>query len=486
MRLYIPVPSVLIIGSEAVPFSKTGGLADVLGALPPALARLGWDATLVVPRYRGAGAGTLAQRFPVSVGGYTRDIGFYDAPMADGARAILVDCPDLYNRDSLYESAGVDYPDNARRFAMLARAALEWTARSGKAPDVVHAHDWQAALAPVYLKKLYAADPVLRGAATIFTIHNMAYQGLFESDWLPRLDLAWNELSIDRLEFWSRISFLKGGIVDSNIITTVSRTYAKEIQTPEFGFGFDGILRQRSADVVGILNGIDTRTWNPAADAFLPAPFDADHLDAKAASKRAVLARYRLPVDAATLARPVVGMISRMVDQKGLDLIEAVSSRLETLDATFVVLGTGDARYQKMWTGLAARHPDRIGVNIGFDEPLAHLIEAGSDIFLMPSKFEPCGLNQMYSLRYGTVPVVRAVGGLADTVQDGVTGFSFREYHPDALVSALGRAIDAFRAPAQWRALQLEGMRQDNSWDHSAQEYVTIYRRAIEQRLARG
>jgi starch synthase len=479
--LYIPVPSVLIIGSEAVPFSKTGGLADVLGALPPALARLGWDATLVVPRYGRAGAGTLAQKFPVSVGGYTRDIGFYEAPLDDGARAILIDCPDLYDRDSLYASAGIDYPDNPRRFAMLARAALEWTARSGKTPDVVHAHDWQAALAPVYLKKLYASHPVLRGVASIFTIHNLAYQGLFESDWLPRLDLGWSELALDRLEFWGRISFLKGGIVDANIITTVSRTYAKEIQTPEFGFGFDGILRQRSADIVGILNGIDTRAWNPAGDAFLPAPFDADHLDAKAASKRALLARYHLPTDAATMARPAVGMISRMVDQKGLDLIEAVSSRLPAVDATFVVLGTGDTRYQTMWTDLAERHPDRIGVNIGFDEALAHLIEAGADVFLMPSKFEPCGLNQMYSLRYGTIPVVRGVGGLADTVQDGVTGFSFREYRPDAMLAALGRAIGAFRAPDRWRALQVEGMRQNNSWDHSAQEYVTIYRRAIKQ-----
>jgi starch synthase len=481
VRLYIPVPSVLIIGSEAVPFSKTGGLADVLGALPPALARLGWDATLFVPRYRRGGAGTLALSFPVSVGGYTRDVGFYEAPLDDGARAILIDCPDLYDRDSLYASAGIDYPDNPRRFAMLARAALEWTARSGKTPDVVHAHDWQAALAPVYLKKLYASHPVLRGVASILTIHNLVYQGLFESDWLPRLDLAWNELAIDRLEFWGRISFLKGGIVDADVITTVSRTYAKEIQTPEFGFGFDGILRQRSADIVGILNGIDTRTWNPAGDTFLPAPFDADHLDAKAASKRALLAQYRLPADAATMARPVVGMISRMVDQKGLDLIEAVSSRLAAIDATFVVLGTGDARYQTMWTDLAERHPDRIGVRIGFDEALAHLIEAGADAFLMPSKFEPCGLNQMYSLRYGTIPVVRSVGGLADTVQDGVTGFSFREYSPDAMLAALSRALGAFRAPDRWRALQAEGMRQNNSWDHSAQEYVTIYRRAIEQ-----
>src|SRR5712691_7044457 len=248
-------PSTLIIGSEAQPFAKTGGLADVLGALPPALARLGWDATLVIPRYRDVDAGALTARFPVSVGGYTREIGFYEAPLGDGARAILIDCPGLYHRDGLYASAGVDYPDNPRRFADLTRAALEWAARSGRTPSVVHAHDWQAGLAPVYLKKLYASHPALGGVPAVFTIHNLLYQGLFQSDWLPRLDLGWDELGIDRLEFWGRISFLKGGIVDSNVITTVSRTYAKEMQTPEFGSGFDGVLLQRSADIVGVLNG---------------------------------------------------------------------------------------------------------------------------------------------------------------------------------------------------------------------------------------
>ncbi len=482
MRLYIPVPSVLIIGSEAVPFAKTGGLADVLGALPPALARLGWEATLVMPRYRGVREGSPVARFPVSVGGYTREIGFFEAPLGDGARAILVDCPDLYDRASLYGDSGQDYPDNARRFAMLARAALEWTARAGAAPSVVHAHDWQAGLAPVYLRRLYTSHPALGGVPAIFTIHNLAYQGLFESDWLPRLDLGWDELRTDRLEYWGRISFLKGAIIDADLITTVSRTYAQEIQSPEFGFGFDGILRGRSADVTGILNGIDTRLWDPSRDTFLPQAFDAAHLEGKAAAKRAVLAKYGLPADAATLARPLVGMISRMVDQKGLDLIEAVSGDLPALNATFVILGTGDARYQDMWRALAGRHPDRIGVRVGFDEGLAHLIEAGADIFMMPSKFEPCGLNQMYSLRYGTVPVVRAVGGLADTVRDGVTGFVFQEYSPGAFITTLRRAIVTFGVPERWRALQVEGMRQDNSWDHSAREYVTIYGRVIEAR----
>jgi starch synthase len=478
-----PVRSVLMIGSEAVPFAKTGGLADVLGALPPALARLGIDATLVIPRYRGVDAGTPVERFPVSVGGFTRPAVFHEGAMHDGARIVAVECDDLFARDTLYGPGGTDYPDNARRFAFLARAALEFAARQGR-PDVVHAHDWQAGLVPVYLKSLYAAHPVLADTPTVFTIHNLAYQGLFEADWLPRLDLAWDQFGVERLEFWGRISFLKGGINDTDIITTVSRTYAREIQEPSLGFGFDGILRRRAADLVGILNGIDTVEWNPACDRFLPVQYDAARLDAKASAKRAVLEAYGLAVTDA----PLVGMISRMVDQKGFDVIASVERDLAQLDASFVVLGTGEARYQDLWRALAIRYPARIGARIGFDESLAHLIEAGADIFLMPSRFEPCGLNQMYSLRYGTVPVVHAVGGLVDTVRDfapdapDATGFLFRTYTGVAMLDALRRALEVYRDRPRWRRLQQAGMQADNSWDHSAREYVTIYDRAIGRR----
>ena len=476
-----------MIGSEAVPFAKTGGLADVLGALPPAIARLGWDVTLVLPRYRDVAAGSLVDTFPVGIGGYTREIGFFEAPLSGGARAILVDCPDLFDREELYAPRGSPgYPDNARRFGMLVRAALEFTARRGQRPSVVHGHDWQAGLAPVYLKTLYASHPILGGVPSVFTIHNLAYQGLFEPDWLPRVDLGWEQLTVNRLEFWGRFSFLKGAIEDAAVITTVSRTYANEIQTPEFGFGFDGILRDRRDDLFGILNGIDTAEWDPRHDAFLPAPFGPEALEGKLAAKRAILARSGLPDDGSSIARPLVGMISRMVDQKGFDLIEEVAGTLSRLDATFVVLGTGDARYQDLWTDLAARHPQRIAAHIGFDEGLAHLIEGGADIFLMPSRFEPCGLNQMYSLRYGTLPVVRAVGGLADTVRDYVpadpasTGFVFTDYTGRALLEALHRALALYREPDSWRAVQRAGMGEDNSWDHSAREYVTIYEKAIE------
>ena len=474
-----PRRSVLLIGSEAQPFAKTGGLADVLGALPPALQRLGWDATVALPRYRGVTAGTLLDTFPVTVGGYTRAAGFYEAPLAGGARALLVDCPDLYDRAGIYGADTTDYPDSPRRFAFLSRAALEFAARRGAGPSVVHAHDWQAGLVPVYLRTLYASHPILGGTPGVFTIHNLAYQGVYESDWLPRLDLGWEQLTVDRLEFYGRISMLKGGITDAAVITTVSRRYAEEIQTPAFGFGFDGILRARAADLVGILNGVDTAEWDPARDPFLPAPFDAANLAGKREAKAAVLQRYSLPADEAALNRPLVGMVSRMVDQKGFDLIGAALDRLLRLDIAFVVLGTGEPHYQDMWRAAAAEHPDRVGARIGFDESLAHQIEGGADLFLMPSRFEPCGLNQMYSMRYGTVPIVTRVGGLADTVVDGITGFVLGAHTPVALLEALNRALSAFGDRPTWQALQLAGMRQDFSWDRSAQEYVKIYERAL-------
>ena len=477
--------SVLIIGSEAVPFAKTGGLADVLGALPAALTRLGWDVTVAVPRYRGVSAGSLIDTTAITVGAFTRDVGIFEAQLGEGARAWLVDCPELFDRETLYGANGIDYPDNPRRFAFLVRAAFEHAVRVGRAPALVHAHDWHAGLAPVSLKTLYKSHPVLGGTPSVFTIHNLAYQGIFDADWLPRIDLGWDQLATDRMEYWGSISFLKGAINDAELITTVSPRYADEIQTPELGFGFDGILRRRRSDLIGVLNGIDTAEWNPGDDRFLPQPYNVDDMSGKAAAKAEVLSRFGMARDAAVMWRPLVGLISRMVDQKGFDLIAALADDLPRLDATFVVLGTGEPRYQDLWRRLAAAHPARIGARIGFDEGLAHLIEGGADIFLMPSRFEPCGLNQMYSLRYGTVPVVRAVGGLADTVvgyapgQANATGFVFEDYTPAALLDALTRALTLYGDPPGWRAVQRAGMQVDYSWDRSAREYVTIYGRAI-------
>ncbi len=481
-----------MIGSEAVPFSKTGGLADVLGSLPTAIARLGWDVTVVMPRYRGVIDGILVGRVPLKVGGYVCEPAFFEVPLgaggevplAAGGRVLLVDVPDLFDRESIY-GAGADYPDSPRRFAVLARAAFEWCAVHGTRPSIVHAHDWQGGLAPVYLKTFYAAHPVLGGVPSVFTIHNLAYQGLAEPDWLPRLDLPWSLFAVEGLEFWGRISLLKGGINNADLVTTVSPTYAREIQTPEFGFGFEGILRRRADELVGILNGVDTERWDPARDPHIPEPYTADDLTGKRAAKRTLLERYGLVADAA-LSRPLIGLISRMVDQKGFDLLASLGDELAGLDASFVVLGSGEPLYQDFWTSMAERYPDRIGVRIGFDEPLSHLIEAGADVFLMPSRFEPCGLNQMYSLRYGTVPVVRAVGGLADTVVNHdprtrrrANGFSFDAATPEALLDALSRALAVFGTPRVWQRLQSVGMRQDHSWHRSAREYVRMYEKLL-------
>lgn len=474
---------ILMVASEAIPWAKTGGLADVVGALPLALARLGHDVDVVIPRYRGITAGQAIGRVTVTLGVRVADAPIFSV-VTGGVRTVFVDQPEFFDRPALYGEASGDYPDNALRFAFLAHAALDWAAGEGRRYDVVHAHDWQAGLVPVMLGTAFQRHPVLGATPAVFTIHNLAYQGLFRPEWLPAIGLAWDLMRVDALEFWGRISFLKGGINFSRSITTVSPRYAREIQTPEFGFGFDGILRHRSRDLVGILNGIDYDQWDPERDVHLPAPYGASNLKGKEAAKRAVLETYGIPVTPATLERPTIGMVSRMVDQKGLDLLAALTDQIPLLDASWVVLGTGDRRYEDMWRRLAARYSDRIGARIGFDEGLAHLIEGGADIFLMPSRFEPCGLNQMYSLRYGTVPVVRATGGLYDTVRNHDprtgegTGFTFDEPSPRALLRTLRWALATYRNRERWRRIQQVGMCEDNSWAARARQYVGVYERA--------
>jgi starch synthase len=471
---------ILMVASEAAPFAKTGGLADVVAALPRALARLGHLVDVVIPRYRGIAADELIARVKVPLGAQVTYAAIH--AMAEGrVRTIFVDHGKYFDREYLYGAVGRDYPDNPERFAFLSRAALEWAAASGERYDAVHAHDWQAGLVPVLLRQVGGA---LGGLATVFTIHNLAYQGVYDASWLPRLGLGWELMNDRALEYWNRISLLKGGIVFSRLITTVSPRYAREIQTPAYGCGFDGILRGRSNDLVGILNGIDYDQWDPARDPYLPEPFDASRLDGKAAAKRALLEICGLPVDEKALRRPLVGMISRLVEQKGFDLLGELSEELPRLDASFVLLGTGERRYEDLWRALAARYPDRVAVRIGFDEAMAHRIEGGADLFLMPSRFEPCGLNQMYSLRYGTVPLVRATGGLYDTVRNfdsrsgSGTGFTFDEYSSQAMLTTLRRALRVYRDRTAWRRMQMAGMQQDFSWDVSAREYVNVYERA--------
>ncbi len=482
--------SVLMVASEAQPYAKTGGLADVVGALPGALARLGHAVTVVMPRYRQVGAvGPAERQVTLTMGGRSFDVGLVEVGRGPRQRVVFVECDELYDRDGIYGADGHDHADNAVRFALLARAALEYAAGLDTPPSLVHAHDWQTGLVPVLLRTRYSADPAWRRIPSVFTIHNLAYKGLFPAEALASIELDLALFSREGLEFWNQVSFLKGGVNFADAVTTVSATYAREILTPEHGEGLEGLLLHRQHLLSGIRNGIDTDAWDPRRDPYLPAPFSASNLDGKQAAKQEVLARFGLPVDAAALARPLIGMVTRLVDQKGLDLIRGAREALTRMEAAFVVLGTGERANEEMWREMAAECPTRIGVQVGFDERLAHLIEGGADLFLMPSRFEPCGLNQMYSMRYGTVPVVRATGGLVDTVQpfdprtgDG-TGFMFRDYTSSAMLWALETALAVFKNPARWRALQLAGMRQDFSWDAAAAVYVQEYRRAIERRL---
>jgi starch synthase len=478
---------VLMIASEAVPFAKTGGLADVAGALPAALGRLGHDVTLVLPRYRGVAVeGAPIATVDLLLGPDRLQADVYESSLGRGARAWLIDAPALYDREGLYNANGNDdHPDNPRRFAFLTRAAFEAARIVGFAPDIVHAHDWQGGLAPVYLKTTYANDRMLGGVPCIFTIHNIAYTGTFDPSWLPALDLGWDLFRPESIEYWNRISFLKAGINFGAKITTVSPTYAREILTPEFAYGFEGILAARRADLVGILNGIDADTWNPATDPHIPTPYSVDDLSGKRDAKRALLKAYGLPWDDDAIDEPLIGMVSRMIDQKGLDLIASVAHELPTLGARFVVLGTGEPRYEDMWRALSDRYPDRIAARIGFDEPLSHLVEAGADLFLMPSHYEPCGLNQMYSLRYGTLPLVRATGGLDDTVEnyDPYTGrgngFKFWEPSGPAMLNTLRWALRVYEHPDVWQRLQRAGMQLDFSWTRSAGEYARLYSQVL-------
>ena len=483
---------ILMVASEAQPFSKTGGLADVVSSLPKALGRLGHDVTVITPRYRGAPDGPVAATVALEVAGHRFQARLLEHQIGPGARVLLLDCPELYDRAGIYYEAGVDYPDNPIRYAFLSAAAVDFAAQQTRPFDILHAHDWQAGLTPIYARALqHPSTPAPQHPSTVLTIHNLAYQGIFDKTWVPLLGLGWQDFTIDGFEFFDRLSFLKAGINAADALTTVSPTYADEIQRPEYGYRLDGVMRARHGRLTGILNGIDPDEWNPAADRFLPEPFDVDRLDAKAASKRALLECFGLAVTDESMARPIVGMVSRMVDQKGLDLIAAVQAQLAARDATFTIVGTGEPHYQDMWRRLSHWRPNRISAFIGFDEQRAHLVEAGADMFLMPSRFEPCGLNQMYSLRYGTVPVVRAVGGLVDTVRpynprNGQgNGFLFSEYEPGAMLRALDDALAAFANKKTWSRLQENGMRADYSWDRSAAEYVKIYERLRPARTTR-
>jgi len=450
---------VLFATSECTPLAKAGGLGDVSAALPAALRELGIEVDTLLPGY----AGVLEKLGEASEEERFSEFGC-DCRLLRSAHLRVLDCPALYQRGgSPYQDpGGQDWPDNALRFGLLSRVAARLPGY-----DVIHCNDWPTALAPIFSK-----------VPTLLTIHNLAFQGNFERAWLERLGIGQQYFSTDELEFHGRISFLKGGLVHAGALTTVSPTYAREIQTAEFGAGMDGLLRQRSGALSGILNGIDTAEWNPAADQHLAVRYDFQTIDRKLQNKEALQERLNLERDRRI---PLIGFVGRLTHQKGVDLIAATIAELAALPAQIALLGKGDRELEGALGAAAARHPGRVAMATGFDEPLAHLIEAGADLFLMPSRYEPCGLNQMYSQRYGTLPVARATGGLADTILDGETGFLFERAETSSLTAAVRRALAAWREPGRWREMQGAAMRRDFSWAAAARQYADLYSRLARQ-----
>ena len=468
---------ILMAASEAHPYAKTGGLADVVGALPFSLAARGEQVAVALPLYPSAvpytrTADRVYDRMLVSMGDTAwqceikrivdRDVTFF-----------FVDCPELYDRPALYGEAGKDYPDNDVRFGVFSRAVLG-IVRSLFRPDILHCHDWQAALVPVFMREKFRLDPTYYGIKVLMTIHNLGYQGIFPPTSLESLGLPEELLDPEAMEFYGQVNLLKAGIVYSDALSTVSKAYAREIQTDEYGFGLDGLLRRRADVLTGIVNGVDYEEWNPEKDQYIACPYYAEDLGGKLACKQDLLETFGLPSD--RLDTPVIGIVSRFVDQKGFDLIEDIADDLAHEDLLMAIIGTGEPRYEEMFVQLAERYPDKIGVRVTYNNELAHKIEAGADLFLMPSRYEPCGLNQIYSLKYGTVPIVRATGGLDDTINDR-NGFKFHEYSGQALLEAIRTALSAYRNKALWNGLVRNGMQADFSWNASAAEYSELYRR---------
>jgi len=460
---------ILMVASEATPFAKTGGLADVLGSLPPALVRAGDEVAVVLPKYRVAETGDAQPVYlamPLWVGPHAYRVDILQL-IHRGVKHFFVDCPPLYDRPEIY---GV-YPDNHIRFALLSQAALG-IARHLFRPSVLHVHDWQTGLVPPYLRSNFASDPTFLGIHTLLTIHNLGYQGNYPRAAFADLGLDPGLYNPSGLEFWGDVSFLKAGIVWSDAINTVSPTYAREIQTAEYGFGMDGLLRIHAHKLSGILNGVDYEEWNPETGPHQVAPYSARYPSGKLVCKKALLEEMGLPPK---IKRPLIGIVSRFADQKGFDLVESIAPWLGEQNVALVALGSGQKKYEDMFRALAASQPDKFAVRIGYDDTLAHRIEAGADMFLMPSQYEPCGLSQIYSLRYGTVPIVRATGGLDDTV-DSETGFKFQEYAPEALTVAIQEALKAFMDADKWLVRMRKGMAKDFSWNASAEAYQRLYK----------
>jgi len=491
---------ILLAASEMTPFAKTGGLADVAGALPKALAALGHEVAVVLPFYgtidrRAAAAEIVLPEVIADLPIGKRALTVWRASLAGPAGAApvtvyLIEDRGLFNRPQLYALGGREYPDNPLRFAYFCQAAIWMLKGLGWTPDIIHANDWQTALIPTYLAHLPAmqADPDLRRIRVLFSIHNMSYQGLYPGYVMRQIGLPATLFAMHGLEYRGYLNLLKGGILYSHELTTVSPQYAKEIQTRAYGCGLEGILRLRAAHLTGIMNGIDTREWDPATDPALSAHYSRADKSNKALCKRQVQQRFGLATDP---GRPLLAMIGRLIQQKGVDLlVEILPTLLEGAErAQFVLLGTGQPEFEAFFAKLARRYPEQVGLELGFDDALAHQIEAGADLFLMPSQFEPCGLNQLYSLRYGAVPVVRRTGGLADSITDATpstivwgkgTGFVFGPFDGAALLGAIRRALAMYLNDKElWQKLIDNGMAQDFSWARSAKEYEKLMLRMV-------
>ena len=482
--------NILFVSSEVEPFAKTGGLADVSGALPQSIKASEHEIRVIMPRY-----GSINERksklhemirlkeVPVPMGPKPRTASVKSSFIVNNTikvQVYFIDNPHLFGRSGLYVHPDTkkDYPDNDERFIFFCRGVLEVLKRLGWQPDIIHCNDWPTGLIPAYLKTVYRDDPFYRDTRTVFTIHNMAYQGTFPKSTFPKTLLPAALMSVDGLEAYGHVNFLKAGLVYADAITTVSERYAHEIRSSEeFGAGLQGVAESRKTDLSGILNGVDYSVWDPAVDPLIALKYDARSVDLKVENKKALLAKMGLPF-AANI--PVIGIISRLADQKGFDLIGEELEAMMKMDLQLVVLGTGEKKYHDLFEKAQKRYPGKVGAALTFNNDLAHLIEAGSDMFLMPSRYEPCGLNQIYSLRYGTIPIVRATGGLDDTIEDASspsgTGFKFKNYSASEMLKAVQRAVAAYADQAGWRKLMKNGMAKDFSWDSSAKRYVQLYR----------
>jgi starch synthase len=460
---------ILLAASEVVPFAKTGGLADVAGALPLALEELGQEVIIALPRYK------AIQDSKFKIKRINENISY--SVIGNNTKVYFIENDEYFNRDGLYGDKTGDYKDNLDRFSYYCTRTLELLKEINFKPGIIHCHDWQSCLIPIYLKELFIQEPFYKGVKTLLTIHNIGYQGLFVKEEFPKLGLDWSLFNMEMLEFYGKINLLKGGIVFSDVINTVSPTYSKEIQTKEFGFGMEGILAKRKDYLFGILNGLDYSIWNPEDDKFIAKNYSALNSQDKYKNKEELQKICKLPLNSDV---PLFGIVSRLAEQKGFDILSEAIGRICKMDLQLVILGTGDLKYHTLLSAIVKKYPKVISLHLKFDDALAHKIYAGSDIFLMPSKYEPCGLGQMISLRYGTIPLVFKTGGLADTVTED-NGFVFDSYKKEDLIKTVTKAKNLFQNKNKWAQLMLKAMQYNFSWKESAKQYLQLYERAKAQ-----